>query len=390
MEKRLISGDLAREGPERIRLHRLREDAGAATIATVMAACGPSAHRQRSVRVRQTSPSRAAARLTSCKWFASHLRRAPLSRSLNAVLPCSATTRTGPTARRVALARMLLVALLGLTFVLATVLAYEAHDAARSHRATAERALHDYAAFAAWELLAGVNDNVASTCRRRSRRSPPRGAHAIRSAAGPGVLVSSAGGALRCAARGTTHRASISRSTSATGRSRPPARRRRRRSAPWFADHDQHARTVYRPDWSYATVLVGRGAPQRALAYAVKYAEHGAPIAAFGFAPAPMRSAPRCSRRDGAPPAAAAHPRRPRAQRLVRHGHRVRARRATPSVNRDAAALTPFTADAPLEAFGGSPPAPPFARGPSSSSRSAQFRNPGLAAARPAGPHRRR
>jgi len=33
----------------------------------------------------------------------------------------------------------LLVALLGLTFVLAAVLAYEAHDAARSHRVTAER-----------------------------------------------------------------------------------------------------------------------------------------------------------------------------------------------------------------------------------------------------------
>ena len=42
-------------------------------------------------------------------------------------------------------------------------LAYEAHDAARSHRATAERALHDYAAVAAWELVAGVNDELQSS-----------------------------------------------------------------------------------------------------------------------------------------------------------------------------------------------------------------------------------
>ena len=58
---------------------------------------------------------------------------------------------------------MLLAALLVCTLGLATMLAYEAHDAARSHRATAERALHDYAAVAAWELVAGVNEAVQSS-----------------------------------------------------------------------------------------------------------------------------------------------------------------------------------------------------------------------------------
>ena len=53
-----------------------------------------------------------------------------------------------------------LVALLGLTLALAATLAYEAHDAARSHRATAERALRDYAYFAAYEILAGARDSV--------------------------------------------------------------------------------------------------------------------------------------------------------------------------------------------------------------------------------------
>ena len=46
----------------------------------------------------------------------------------------------------------LIVVLLIATLVLATALAYEAHQSARSHRATAESVLRDYAAFATWEL----------------------------------------------------------------------------------------------------------------------------------------------------------------------------------------------------------------------------------------------
>src|SRR6185436_10824861 len=65
--------------------------------------------------------------------------------------------------RPLSIAQPLLVGLLVCTLALATMLAYEAHEAARSHRATAERALHDYAAVAAWELVAGVNDELQST-----------------------------------------------------------------------------------------------------------------------------------------------------------------------------------------------------------------------------------
>lgn len=46
----------------------------------------------------------------------------------------------------------LIAALLSGAVILAGVLAYQAQAAARSHRATAERALHDYASFATWEL----------------------------------------------------------------------------------------------------------------------------------------------------------------------------------------------------------------------------------------------
>ena len=47
---------------------------------------------------------------------------------------------------------VLLVALLALALVLTGVLGWQALDAERSHRATAERALKDYARFAAWQL----------------------------------------------------------------------------------------------------------------------------------------------------------------------------------------------------------------------------------------------
>jgi hypothetical protein len=46
------------------------------------------------------------------------------------------------------MAIVLLLTILGI----AAALAYQAQDAARSHRATAENVLRDYAAFAAWEF----------------------------------------------------------------------------------------------------------------------------------------------------------------------------------------------------------------------------------------------
>ena len=63
--------------------------------------------------------------------------------------------------RQVAAPRItILVALLTLTVVLVASLAYEAHDAARSHRVTAERALRDYASVAAWEYVANVQERL--------------------------------------------------------------------------------------------------------------------------------------------------------------------------------------------------------------------------------------
>jgi signal transduction histidine kinase len=181
---------------------------------------------------------------------------------------------------------MLLAALLVCTLGLATMLAYEAHDAARSHRATAERALHDYAAVAAWELVAGVNEAVQSSL--GSALAPMTRARATSPyelLAAPSVLATSADNVLRCGnpagdslrfyfrldfRDGTllTFGAPISAAMHA-----------------WVADTiTTHGRNSYKPDWGYAIVLGGpTGEARAALTYAVKYAEHGAPIAAYGF-----------------------------------------------------------------------------------------------------------
>jgi signal transduction histidine kinase len=181
---------------------------------------------------------------------------------------------------------MLLATLLVCTLILATMLAYVAHDAARSHRATAERALHDYAAVAAWELVAGVNDHLQSTLgaalapMTRVRATTP-----YELLPAPGALASSADSVLRC----PTPAGDSSRfyfridfrdgSLATFGAPATPAVRQ------WLLDTIvSHGRGVYQPDWTYAIVLgAPSGATRPAIAYAVKYAEHRAPIAAYGF-----------------------------------------------------------------------------------------------------------
>src|SRR6188474_854913 len=93
---------------------------------------------------------------------------------------------------------MLLVALLVCTLGLATMLAYAAHDAARSHRATAERALHDYAAVAAWELVAGVNEHLQAALGPAFAPIRARAVSPYELLPAPTVIAASAAGTLRC------------------------------------------------------------------------------------------------------------------------------------------------------------------------------------------------
>lgn len=183
---------------------------------------------------------------------------------------------------------MLLAALLVGTLALATMLAYEAHDAARSHRATAERALHDYAAVAAWELVAGVTEELESSLGAGlAPMTRPRASSPYEILASPAVLAASADSVLRCANSAADSSRFYFRidfrdgSLATAGAALSPAMRS------WLVDTiTAHGRTVYQPDWTFAVVL---GAPPRsgearsAIAYSIKYAEHSAPIAAYGI-----------------------------------------------------------------------------------------------------------
>jgi len=180
---------------------------------------------------------------------------------------------------------LLLASSLACTLVLATMLAYEAHEAAVSHRATAERALHDYAAVAAWELVAGVNDELQTTLGTalapitRSRATTP-----YELLPGPSVLTSSADGVLRCPAGTDSSRfyflIDLRYGSLATAGANVSNAMRQ-----WLADTiASHVRTVYQPDWNYAVILATRpNETPIAIAYSVKYAEHRAPIAAYGI-----------------------------------------------------------------------------------------------------------
>jgi len=180
---------------------------------------------------------------------------------------------------------MLLAGLLVCTLALATMLAYEAHNAAQSHRATAERALHDYAAVAAWELVAGVNEELQSsaggalTPLTRARATSP-----YEPLASPAALVSSADNVLRCSTPDDSARFYFridirDGSLVTAGAAISPAMRE------WLSDSIlAHGRNVYQPDWSFAVVIGGpRVETPSAIVYGLKYAEHNAPIAAFGF-----------------------------------------------------------------------------------------------------------
>jgi signal transduction histidine kinase len=180
---------------------------------------------------------------------------------------------------------LLLASLLACTLVLATMLAYEAHEAAMSHRATAERALHDYAAVAAWELVAGVNDELQTTLGAALApvtRAPATTPYELLPA--PTVLAANADGVLRCPSGNDSSRFYFridvrDGSLATAGAAVSPAMRQ------WLTDTiASHRRSVFQPDWNYAIILgtLPNETPI-AIAYSVKYAEHRAPIAAYGI-----------------------------------------------------------------------------------------------------------
>jgi signal transduction histidine kinase len=177
----------------------------------------------------------------------------------------------------------LLALLLLSTLVLAGLLAYVAHDAARSHRATAERALHDYATVAAWELVAGVSEELQSTLAPAFAPIRSRAISPYDLLPAPSVIEASSQAALRCSSANIDSarfyfRFDFRDRSLTTAGPQPGAVTRA-----WVIDTiTSHSRGAYQPDWQYAVILGGPTADM-ALVYAVKYAEHRAPVAAYGF-----------------------------------------------------------------------------------------------------------
>src|SRR6185437_10176676 len=99
----------------------------------------------------------------------------------------------------------------------------------------------------------------------------------------PTVLASTAAGVLRCPdATGDSARSYFrldfrDGSLATAGPALAAATRQ------WIVDTiTSHSGGVYQPDWSYAIVVGGPSGESSAIGYAVKYAEHHAPIAAYG------------------------------------------------------------------------------------------------------------
>lgn len=179
----------------------------------------------------------------------------------------------------------LLVGLLLAALAIAALLAYETHRAARSHRATAERLLRDYAAATAADL--GAAAARALEARLVAALNPLTGGEAgspFERLPSPERLAGAAAEVLRCPDRRRDgervyFRLDFRDSSLATAGPPAPAAVVR-----WIGDTVRaHFRTAYRPDWRYALVFGGPPGAGRVLVYGVKYAEHLAPLAAYGF-----------------------------------------------------------------------------------------------------------
>ena len=192
--------------------------------------------------------------------------------------------------RQVAAPRVtLLIALLALTVILAGSLAYEAHDAARSHRVTAERALRDYASVAAWEYVANVQERLDGAASQiLSPVTSVRASSPYELLAPPELMGTTARDVLAChPGRGDSarivFRIDLRDGSVATGGASADSALFR-----WLRDTVvTHTRLRYRPEMRHAALADPAKAPGRVVFYGIRYAQHGAPLAAYGFTSCP-------------------------------------------------------------------------------------------------------
>lgn len=173
-----------------------------------------------------------------------------------------------------------LLALLLMMLVLAALVAAEAHEATVSHRVTAERALRDYASVAAWEFAGDAGSRIS---RRVEAVLGPvtgnRAASPFEPPIAPETIVGAAAG-LECAGRpAAVFRLDLRDDTlaAAGGTLRPEL-------AAWLRTAvAADARERFAPDARFATLRAPADArPYDLVAYGVRWAQHGAPMAAYG------------------------------------------------------------------------------------------------------------
>ncbi|HEX5831557.1 MAG TPA: hypothetical protein VFY16_11285, partial [Gemmatimonadaceae bacterium] len=167
---------------------------------------------------------------------------------------------------------LLLVGLLALTFLLTAVLAYQAQDAARSHRRTAERTLRDYADYAAVQYAIhakeGIYARVTDALYGRMSRRAAGGGHA-----GTG-----------CAAHDPSalyaFRMELPTRWIADARGCAPAA-----VLDWLRDSvARHAETHFNRKWEHADIVRRVAGEKWLVAYSVGYDAADRPVKMYGFA----------------------------------------------------------------------------------------------------------
>jgi signal transduction histidine kinase len=174
-----------------------------------------------------------------------------------------------------------LVAILMLTVALAAFLAFEAWDAAHRHRVTAERAIRDYAKFAAWEFSVSAKEMLYSTL---VWAFGPIGTLDARDLDGPlpspSILDHEKSSHLLCARDSSRYffRLDLRDRSFATSGEEPATSMRT-----WMLDTLPKNAKTYKPDWVYEVVSGTVDGQSRSIVYQLKRDRAGHPAVAYGF-----------------------------------------------------------------------------------------------------------
>ncbi|MFN8669700.1 MAG: HAMP domain-containing sensor histidine kinase [Gemmatimonadaceae bacterium] len=183
----------------------------------------------------------------------------------------------------------LLVVLLMATVLVSARLAYEAHQAARAERMTAERALREYAAMAAWEFRSDARQRLEGEVLRAL------GMVVVGTAASPyetplalATLAASAEGAFPCAPGEREAPRVMARLDLRTGeRATWPAGVPDETQQALFGVLDRAGRTLPVPESPWRVDMATIGGARRAVVMGVRFARLGTPLAVYAITTCP-------------------------------------------------------------------------------------------------------